>query len=83
MMVSHEDIPLQPRDKWKNKKGRYEAVGDGGSSNEEEVDSSDENISTETESFRGDFADEGRKRDYAYRRARWFVCYGWRWWCQR
>lgn len=87
MMVSYEDIPLKPRDKWKNKKGRYEAVnGDGDSSMDEDAEEemySDGNVSTENESFRDDFADQGSKRDYAYRRARWFVCDGWRWWCQR
>ena len=85
-MVSFEDIPLKPLGKWKKRNGKYRVVGDDDSSIEEDNEEdvlyvSDGNCSTETDDYRDD--EERRKRNHAYRRARWFVCYGWRWWCQR
>ena len=85
MMVNFEDVPLKQLGKWKRKKTKYEAVEDGDedetSSNEEEdtLYSSDGYLSVETDADE----EELKRRDYKYRRARWFVCYGWRWWCQR
>ena len=82
-MVRFEDLPLKPRGKSKRKRTKYEAVNgdDGDSSNDEEetMYSSDGYISVDTD---GD-EEELKGRDYRYRRARWFVCYGWKWWCQR
>ena len=81
MMVSLEDIPLKPLGKWTDKKGNYEALGE---ASEDDIDddfySSDGNYSAETDY--GLNEDNGRG-EHAYRKARWFLCHGWRWWCQR
>ncbi|CAB4008366.1 probable phospholipid-transporting ATPase IIB isoform X1, partial [Paramuricea clavata] len=81
MMVSFEDVPLKPSGKWKRKKAKYEAVGRDDSSQDEEdtLYSSDGYISVDTDGDEEDL----KRREYKYRRARWFVCYGWKWWCQR
>jgi hypothetical protein len=81
MMVSFEDVPLKPSGKWKRKKAKYEAVGGDDSSQDEEdtLYSSDGYISVDTDGDEEDL----KRREYKYRRARWFVCYGWKWWCQR
>lgn len=81
-MVRFDDVPLKPLGKWKRKKAKYEVVEDDDDSSYDEEDtlySSDGYASAETD---GD-EEELKKREYRYRRARWFVCYGWRWWCQR
>ena len=80
MMVKYEDVPLKPAGKWKRKNTKYEAVGGDGDSSYDEDEtlySSDGYLSVDTDD------EDVRGREYKYRRARWFVCYGWRWWCQR
>ena len=81
MMVRFEDVPLKPLGKWKRKKTKYEAVDDADSSYDEDdtLYSSDGYISVETDADE----EELKGRDYHYRRARWFVCYGWKGWCFR
>lgn len=80
MMVKFEDVPLKPVGKWKRKKTTYEAVEDDSSYDDEDtMNSSDGYLSVDS----GGDEEELKRREYTYRRARWFVCYGWRYWCQR